>query len=107
MQESCISFSFFSPDISGVKAAEILIAAGADVNAVNIYGQTPLLENNALCEYHQNCLISVHKTFSKSKSKPFTTGQEDVVELLIKNGADVNYRGWGSAPLHRAARISN
>lgn len=38
----------------------------------------------------------------------FATGEEDVLKVLIKHGADVNYRGYGgSTPLHRAARASN
>lgn len=57
----------FRSDIPGTKAAEILIAAGADVNAVNGDGQTPLLDYNILCEYYENWLISVRTIFSISK----------------------------------------
>jgi ankyrin repeat protein len=56
------------------------LAGGADVNAKNVDGWTPLHE----------------AAFG---------GRKEIVELLISNGADVNAKhdGFGTTPLHRAA----
>lgn len=63
--------------------AELLINKGADVNAVNIEGRTPLI--NAA-----------------------RSGVKEIVELLINNGADVNAVDiYGTTPLMEAARWAN
>jgi len=59
--------------------AELLIAAGADVNAKDQYGHTPLYTATVF-------------------------GHQEIVELLIENGADVDVRdSLGRPPLHKAA----
>lgn len=64
------------------RVAELLIKAGADVDAANFAGVTPL---------HQ-------------AMRRFDT---DMMELLIRRGADVNLvNRFGDAPLHQAARLA-
>jgi len=61
------------------KWSELLIAKGADINAKDEYGWTPL-----------------HYAAIK--------GQKEVVELLIAKGADINSKNQsGETPLHEAA----
>ena len=63
-----------------IEAVKQHLAAGADVNAKDIDGWTPLRK----AAWH---------------------GRKEIVELLIDNGADVNpqdVNGW--TPLHQAAR---
>lgn len=38
---------------------------------------------------------------------PISTGDADIVKVLIDNGADVNYRSWGATPLHQAVKVTN
>ena len=69
--------------------AELLLANGADVNAKNTAGDTPL-----------NVAVSA----AASDYSWQTEGYTDVAELLLANGADVNAEnnhGW--TPLYRAA----
>ena len=62
--------------------AELLIAAGADVNAKNKYGTTPL-------------------------HKAAFYGHKEIAELLIANGVDVNAKkNNGRTPLDRAIWIN-
>ena len=76
-----------APDISIHDAAALgnneavkqHIAAGTDVNGMDVIGRTPLY-------------FAVFK------------GHKEIVELLIEKGADVNAKaGFGSTPLHDAA----
>jgi len=76
-----------APDISihdaiekgNIEAVKQHLAAGADVNAKNKYGSTPL----------HRAIEAAHK---------------EIAELLITNGADVNAKGEADAtPLHYAA----
>ena len=63
-----------------VKAVKQHLAVGADVNAKNRYGSTPL-------------------------HRAAYAGHKEIAELLIAKGADVNAKngGWGRTPLHVAA----
>lgn len=66
---------------------EILLRAGADVNAKNLYGHTPLFGPLLDIYYDFHCNIQSH------------------TELLLKHGADVNVgdcRGW--TPCHYVAQ---
>merc|ERR1712038_1915714 len=69
---------------------QILLSAGASVNAQNIYGQTPLVGAlvDVFYDYHSN--IKTH------------------TELLIDSGADLSLqdvRGW--SPLHYSCQRGN
>lgn len=80
-------------------ALDLLINNGADINAVSLPGNTPLLQavnrNNLIVAYE---LIS-HKVnpnqFNKANATPLTTAINkkniNMVKMLIANGADVNY----------------
>jgi ankyrin repeat protein len=63
-------------DEGNIEAVKQQLASGANINAKNIEGETPLL----LASYN---------------------GSKDIIELLINKGADLNVRGFtGSTPLH-------
>ncbi len=103
------------------KAAGLLIERGADVNARNASGQTPLhysLMTREEFEYlHKGgdaarnfltgkMLVGVGKVvyrravFARNELSP-------VSEMLLRHGADVDARGhdmWGETPLHIAMR---
>ncbi|MBK5273493.1 MAG: ankyrin repeat domain-containing protein [Desulfuromonadales bacterium] len=103
---------------------EALLAKGADVNAREGRGYTPLL----LAASHKNCYEVVEllivkgadvnakhnkDNFIESGNTPLLNaareGSKEIVELLITKGADVNAKnddqGW--TPLHRAAQEGN
>ena len=65
-----------------IAIAELLVSAGADVNAQTKLGWTPL-------HYAVN------------------TNCPEMARLLIDNGADVDAHGMGNAPLHRAAFLGH
>lgn len=69
-----------------VKSAQLLIDYGANVNAKNEHGETPLNAESSRME----CSFKQHQAIS---------------ELLLQNGADINTTDqWGRSLLHRAVR---
>ena len=70
---------------------KILLSHGANVNALNFFGDSPL--HKAL-QSKNNQLVGV----------PFHASQHAIAQLLLEHGADVNVRGWGhGTPLHLAS----
>ena len=65
---------------SNREVVELLLSRGADINAINVHGQTPLWD-------------ALYARFN------------DVTELLIKHGADINAKNYvdGKTVLHAAA----
>ncbi|KAK8041744.1 hypothetical protein PG993_006267 [Apiospora rasikravindrae] len=75
---ACSRFSLpFAPDIEHTTVAKVLIKQGADINATNDLGWTPLL-------IALDC------------------GYTDIARLLIEEGADVNAKTHGQSPLYFA-----
>jgi ankyrin repeat protein len=79
-------------------AAELLLANGADVNAKDQFGETPLHAAMKVPSLLGLSLISSPGTQLKKR------GNTDLVELLIANRADVDAKDrYGLTPLHFAA----
>ncbi len=99
------------------EVAELLIAKGADVNAKDAVGNTPLYNTilfNAIVEVHKEIAELLIQNGAdvnaqdKNGNTPLhlaaTSGLKEVAELLIANGADVNAKKkFGRTPLHDAA----
>lgn len=94
---------------NGHKAlVELLLANGADVNARDSYGMTPLhhAKNVSVAE-----LLLANKASVDAEDGRYQTplywaaadGRKDVAELLLANQADVGSRTRGTTPLHAAA----
>ncbi len=118
MNENVLSAPLHAAALNGHKGiAELLIAKGADVDAKDALGNTPLyntiLFNAALDGYKEIAELLIAKgadvnAQDKNGNTPLheaaTSGLKEVVELLIANGADVNAKKkFGRTPLHGAA----
>ena len=109
-----------APDISLLNAAEDgnieavkqHLDAGADVNAKNKVGQTPL--HLAVANDHKEIIELLIAKDADLNAKDVWEGtplyeaaskaHKEIAELLIANGADVNANIYGWTPLHSAAR---
>ncbi|WP_339046399.1 ankyrin repeat domain-containing protein [Candidatus Mesenet endosymbiont of Agriotes lineatus] len=91
-----------------VEEVELLIEKGADVNAQDRCGCTPLYWVYGNVEI-MRLLLEEREAARKHVSTPLCAAIEDgnieVVRLLIEKGADVNAQGeCGNTPLHLAAK---
>lgn len=88
----------YAAGINNAKSVELIINAGANVNAVNTEGETPL--HNAIYEDIEKIIDLLIKhganvnAVTKDQTAPLHTtaqfGKEKSVELSLKNGADRN-----------------
>jgi len=118
VNENVLSTPLHAAALNGHKEiAELLIAKGADVDAKDALGNTPLYNtisfNAALDGYKEIAELLIQNSADvnaqdKNGNTPLheaaTSGLKEVVELLIANGADVNAKKkFGRTPLHGAA----
>jgi len=92
-----------SPEI-----VELLIAAGANVNAQNFYCDTPLLLNDSetIIELLINARADVNAKNDFGNIPLHFAKKTKIAQLLIAAGADVNAKNnLGSTPLHYANNI--
>jgi ankyrin repeat protein len=99
-----------------VKEIKAAIMAGANVNAVNTLGESPLnMVSKLSYEFLVKYLISIGanvNTSNNSKITPLHWAVEynnvEMVKMLLKKGADLNARdGINETPLHWAAWTGN
>lgn len=76
---------------------ESLIKNGANVNVADASNMTPL-------QYAVNPGSYMHKFWSEKKYRNFTRflGGEEILELLLRNGADMEAKYMGFTALHLA-----
>ena len=89
-----------------------LLEAGADVNARDWYGGTPLYNTGVICDVGAIKILLEAGADVNAKNKGGSTplhlaamrGYVGTVKILLEAGADVNARDrYGSTPLHSAA----
>ena len=102
----------------------LLISRGADVNAKETYGQTPLhcaahkghknvaeflLAKGAHVDARDNAgRTPLHYAVGAGKNKTLEPGHTHVVELLLDKGTNINAADkWGWTPLHYATCMRN
>jgi cytohesin len=107
--DDALNQQLFAAVKAGDKATvEALIAKGADVNAKDKYGQTPLYiagtSDVADLLIDHGALINAKDSYDRTPLHITAwSGKKDVAELLIAKGADVNARDkGGQTPLYLA-----
>lgn len=103
---------FLAVEASKAQEVSLLLSQDADPNAVDFYGQTPLLiaAHYGFVECASVLIRSGVQVEGdrKCECSPLYEaagmGQDEMVSLLLKNGADVDHRHaiWRDSPLHRA-----
>jgi ankyrin repeat protein len=109
---ACGTAKFFAAAESGnVQEVDRLLAAGADVNARDSQGETPLFYASFSGSKEVAELLLAHGADINAPDREGLTplhaaayqGRREVVGLLIRKGANVNARSKdGSTPLHKA-----
>ena len=85
-----------------------LVENGADVNAINLQGQTPAMNLYGGCFWDGN----IPRLAALPRSYPYggrycTEEDADVLEVLLEAGADINAKDkWGNTLLHYIAGSS-
>lgn len=101
-------------ELGGIEDVSRLLADGADVNATNVYGNTPLQAAASLGHKSIAELLIAKGADVNAKDSDgdtplhdaVTGGRKDIAELLIAKGGNVNTRNKrGVAPLHIAAKL--
>lgn len=93
--------------VDNVNIAKLLIANGANVNAKGFNGRSPLVQ--AIGSGKRSFLFIVKIPYRIEKcanhsNSHWNTGAENVTQLLIDNGADLNIAtDRGELPIHLAA----
>ena len=92
----------------GIWAARYLIENGADVNTVNLQGQTPAMNLYGGCFWNGNIpRIAILPRSYPYEGRYCTEKDADMLETLLEAGADVNAKDkWGNTLLHYIAGSS-
>jgi len=106
----------YSPDREGqLRIIRLLVEHGADLEAVDSNGYTPLRWAAGCESYHKLDLLSELGANLEAADRDGNTALHDLareaapdtVRLLVERGANVNARNaWGATPLHVAAQRS-
>jgi len=102
--------SFWNEDVS-IESLQKLIDAGADVNARNKYGSTPLhraIEINRMDIVDFLLEQGCEPSLSSALARAAESGRVQIAERLLKAGANPNYRynvnDWSRSVLYNASR---
>ena len=92
----------------GIWTARYLIENGADVNTVNLQGQTPAMNLYGGCFWNGNIpRIAILPRSYPYEGRYCTEKDADMLETLLEAGADVNAKDkWGNTLLHYIAGSS-
>jgi ankyrin repeat protein len=98
--------------VGNIEAVKQHLAAGADVNAMNRGGVTPLLMaadkgHKEIAELLISKGADVRRGYVTPLHRAAYHGHKEIVELLIVAGADVNVKGSDGTPLDWANRYNH